>query len=183
MVTSVIKFFSIGTLLVYIFFAVLTIVIIFKLQTNKKFKKYFVFLRNNALSFAFLVALGAMFGSLFFSEVAHFEPCTLCWWQRVFLYPQVIILGIAFWKKDRQARLYTILLSLIGASIAGYQYIITALAPVSPLGICSATGPSCLTNYFTEFGFITSPFMSFTAFVLIAVLAFVWKTDDKSNNS
>jgi disulfide bond formation protein DsbB len=177
MVNLAIKFFSIGTLLVYVFFALLSIFFIFKLQTNKKFEKYYILLQKHALFFAFLVALGAMFGSLFFSEIAHFEPCTLCWWQRVFLYPQVIILGVAFWNKDRQARLYTVPLSLIGACIAGYQYIITALAPVSPLGICSAAGPSCLTNYFTEFGFITSPFMSFTAFVFILVLVFSWKAD------
>ena len=177
MIQSVIKILSIGTLVAHIFLVALALFFIFQLHKNEKFKKYFIILQNQTMLFAFLVSLTAASGSLFFSEIARFEPCSLCWWQRIFLYPQVIILGIAFWKKDYGARFYVISLSLIGAVIAGYQYIITEFILTSPQSICSAAGPSCLTNYFTQFGYITSPLMSFTAFILIIFLAVIWKKD------
>lgn len=57
------------------------------------------FLAKNAFLFSFLIVASASLGSLFYSEIIGFEPCKLCWYQRVFMYPQVIIFGIALWKK------------------------------------------------------------------------------------
>jgi disulfide bond formation protein DsbB len=181
-VPKIIWLFSAATLAGHLFIVCLLIIYIFGLHKKEQLKKYFDVLQNKAIFFAFFIALAATLGSLFFSEIANFQPCTLCWWQRVFLYPQVLILAHAFLWRDYNARRSIIPLSLIGAAIAGYQYVITIFAPTSPLGLCSATGPSCLTNYFTEFGYITSPLMSFTAFTLIIILALIWKADDKTNN-
>src|SRR3989344_7919790 len=58
------------------------------------------FLHQNGLLLAFLVALSSVFGSLFYSQIAGFAPCELCWFQRVFMYPQVLLLGFALVKKD-----------------------------------------------------------------------------------
>ena len=182
LVPKIILVLSTATLASHLFIVLLIVVYIFGFNKKEPVKKYFEGFQKNAMLLAFVVALGATAGSLFFSEFADFQPCGLCWWQRVLLYPQGIIFGIAFWRKDYGARFYLISLSLIGAGIAGYQYISTLLAPVSPLGICSTGGPSCLTNYFTEFGYITSPLMSLTAFALIMVLSLIWKTDNQANN-
>ena len=67
---------------------------------------------------AFVVALLATVGSLYFSEVAHFEPCLLCWYQRIAMYPLVVILGLAAWRDDVGAWIYATALAAIGAVIA-----------------------------------------------------------------
>src|SRR3989344_3514860 len=79
------------------------------------------FLRSQSLFLAFMIALGATLGSLFYSEVAGFVPCSLCWWQRLFLYPQVLILGFGLWKKDSRVWNCVLGLSVIGALIAVYN--------------------------------------------------------------
>ncbi|KPC98964.1 Disulfide bond formation protein C [Geobacillus sp. BCO2] len=67
-------------------------------------------------------SLIATLGSLYFSEVLGFIPCDLCWFQRIFMYPQVIILGIAIVRKDAAAARYSFTLSLIGGGISLYHY-------------------------------------------------------------
>ena len=119
---------------------------------------------------AFLVSLGATVGSLFLSEIAQFEPCKLCWFQRIFMYPQVFLLGIALWKKDLGIYTYSIALSAIGAIIAGYHYLLQiGVAPALP---CSAVGYSadCSQRFILQFGYITIPLMAFSAFLLILLL-------------
>ena len=126
----------------------------------------------HALWWAFLVALGATLGRLFYSEIAGYEPCKLCWFQRIFLYPQTILLGIALWKKDPGIARYIFALSVIGAVIAGYHYLLQiGVAPELP---CAAVGysVSCSQRFVLQFGYITIPLMAFTAFLLNAILAF-----------
>jgi disulfide bond formation protein DsbB len=136
------------------------------------FQRLIAFIRSHALPIAFIFALTATSGSLFFSEIAHYEPCELCWFQRIFMYPQVILLGIALWKKDTRIYRYIIPLCLIGGSISAYHYTISTLAKAAATGVCSATGPSCVVEYFTQYGYITLPMMALTAFFFIAVMAF-----------
>ena len=129
------------------------------------FKKYLV---PNAL----VVPVIATLGSLFFSEVAHYTPCVLCWYQRILMYPLVLILGIAYLKKDRAwAPLYAIGLSIIGALIAAYHYLLQVKA-VSALVPCSnsALAVDCAQKVFMQFGYITIPMMALSAFLLIIVL-------------
>ena len=135
-------------------------------------------LAQKALWFAFLVALIATSGSLFYSEVAGFEPCKLCWFQRIFMYPQVLLLGMAIWKKDRHIADYGILLAVLGALVAGYHYLLQlGIAPNLP---CSAVGysVSCSQVFVMNFGYITIPLMSFTAFLLIVIA--LWKSRIKN---
>src|SRR6185437_5155517 len=78
----------------------LFIILITPLKRRGAGKKIAEFFGERALLLSFIVALASVGGSLFFSDVAGFQPCLLCWWQRIFLYPQAVILLIALIKKD-----------------------------------------------------------------------------------
>jgi disulfide bond formation protein DsbB len=128
------------------------------------------FFKKYALQCALIISLTAMLGSLYFSEIAGFEPCKLCWLQRIFMYPLVILLIVAIRKKAKDVGQYILPLSIIGLIIAGYHYYIQ----ISPVQIipCSVSGyaASCTERFTTSFGFITIPWMAVTAFVLISLV-------------
>ena len=127
------------------------------------------FIGKNSLQFSLVVATIATTGSLFFSEIAKYEPCKLCWIQRIFMYPLVLLLGIASWKNDRGIADYVLPLSVIGAGFAGYHYALQ-VNPNLPAP-CSAVGysVSCAERFVTSFGYITIPMMSLTAFLMITL--------------
>jgi disulfide bond formation protein DsbB len=158
-----------------LFFSVLTVIaqaaILFVLSGFLFKKRIFAdFFERNSLLFAFIIAFIATAGSLFYSEVLGYEPCELCWFQRIFMYPQVLLLGWALVKKEKHIGAYSILLSIFGAVIAGYNYLlqIGAASSVS----CDIAGYSvdCSEYFAMNFGYITLPLMSFTAFILIITL-------------
>lgn len=135
------------------------------------YKSVTEWVRNHALLLMFVVALIATSGSLFFSEVALFAPCKDCWFQRIFMYPQVILLGIALWKKDRNVVWYILALSLIGGGLSIDHYHEqweAMLQPENPDAIapCDLSGISCSATYLFELGYITIPLMAGTAFLL-----------------
>jgi len=107
----------------------------------------------------------SMMGSLYFSEVANYLPCTLCWYQRIAMYSLAVVLTIAAVRRDRGIRVYAIPLAAIGAAIALYHWLLERF-PDLDAGVCSATVP-CEFVWFEQFGFITLPFMALTAFVSI----------------
>jgi len=88
-----------------------------------------------ALAGAWMVALLAMTGSLYFSEVAHYTPCLLCWYQRIAMYPLVLVLGIAAWRRDLGIRLYAIPLAAVGSVISAYHYLLEWF-PALDTGAC-----------------------------------------------
>jgi disulfide bond formation protein DsbB len=124
-----------------------------------------------ALALAFVVAALAMGGSLYFSEVAHFEPCRLCWFQRIAMYPLALILAIAAWRRDTGVRWYVIPIATIGAFIAVYHYTVEWV-PWLDSGVCPATTP-CSIIWFRELGFVTLPYLALSAFLLIIALVAV----------
>jgi disulfide bond formation protein DsbB len=121
-----------------------------------------------ALWLAFLVALTATAGSLYLSEVAGFIPCTLCWYQRIAMYPLVLVLGIAAWRGDGGIRSYVVPVAGIGALIAAYHVALQRL-PGLPSGSCSLDVP-CTAIYVERFGFVTIPVMALVAFLAILAL-------------
>jgi Disulfide bond formation protein DsbB len=125
-------------------------------------------LGSAALLAAFVVAALATIGSLYFSEVAHFEPCRLCWYQRIAMYPLVVILGISAWRRDPGVRRYAAPVAVIGALIATYHYALEWL-PWLDSGACSASTP-CTIIWFREFGFVSLPYLALSAFLLIVAL-------------
>jgi len=121
---------------------------------------------------AFLVAATCMLGSLYFSEVAHFIPCRLCWFQRIAMYPLAAVLLVGAIRRDAGVRWYVLPLAAIGAGIAGYHYLIE-WRPELDTGACELSGPSCTAVWFREFGFISLALMSLVGFVTILTLVFL----------
>ncbi len=121
-----------------------------------------------ALTLAFAVAAVAMAGSLYFSEVAHFTPCRLCWYQRIAVYPLVPLLAVAWWRRDRGVRPYALALVALGLPVSLYHSVIERL-PSLEGGACDPTNP-CSIIWVERFGYLTIPTMALTAFTLIAVL-------------
>jgi disulfide bond formation protein DsbB len=125
----------------------------------------------NALVLASVVAVLATAGSLYFSEVAHFEPCRLCWYQRIAMYPLVVVLGVAAWRRDRGAVATARILALIGVIVSGFHVALERF-PALDTGSCG-TGPACSVIWFQIYGFVTLPFLALSAFLLIlAMLSF-----------
>jgi disulfide bond formation protein DsbB len=124
------------------------------------------------LRIAFLVAFVAS-GMTIYYESLGFAPCPLCWWQRVELYPQVILLGMAVWREcyRRAAIDFSIATSIIGAGIALYHHALQML-PGSGLP-CPATGVSCAQRIFFEFGYVTYPLMAFSVFAFLIVVMLI----------
>lgn len=128
---------------------------------------------RHTLLLGFLISLAAILGSLFYSEVVGYPPCVLCWWQRVFLYPQVVLFGIALWKKDLGVFKYSAALSGIAGLIALYHsYVYWGGESLLP---CTALGGACSKIYVMAFGYITIPSMSLTVALYFLLLYWINK--------
>lgn len=136
----------------------------------KKNSKLFYFFKENSFWLALVVTLTATLGSIFYFEISGISPCILCWYQRILMYPQVILFGIALWKNEKVIVDYILILSILGAVIAFYHYSLQFnIFKESPCTI-NQFGPSCSEKYIVGFGYITIPFLSFLAFCLIFIL-------------
>jgi disulfide bond formation protein DsbB len=124
------------------------------------------FMGRYRTAFAFLVSFVAIAGSLFFSEIAKFPPCVLCWWQRILMYPQTVILVTAIARDEYVVAPYLKVLNGIGFLAASYHYLMQRL-PANTIGSCEIGGAvSCTKQYSLEFGYITIPLMAASAFLL-----------------
>lgn len=135
----------------------------FRQRTNKLIN----FVTSHTFPLAFLVALTATGGSLYYSQIAHFTPCELCWLQRIFMYPQIILLGLAWWKKENHIIDYSLAMLVVGTLISLYHNYIYYFTHVA--AICSLTS-SCTQIYVTGFHYITIPLMALTSFIIIGLL-------------
>lgn len=121
------------------------------------------------LFFAWFVSIIATVGSLFFSEVLHFIPCDLCWYQRIFMYPLPILLGIAAYKQDFNVITYILPLPIIGSVISIYHYCIQQFPSFAAARPCK-NGVPCSGDYLNYFGgLVTIPFLALIASLLIIV--------------
>lgn len=124
--------------------------------------------RPSAIGFAWVVAAVATAGSLYYSEVAHFVPCTLCWYQRIAMYPMVLLLGIAWLRCDARIRVYALPLALAGAVISIYHYQLERFP--SQASVSCDVGAPCTLVWVWKLHYISIPFMALSAFALIAML-------------
>jgi disulfide bond formation protein DsbB len=133
-------------------------------------------LLGGELWIAWAIALTATLGSLYFSEIAHFEPCRLCWFQRICMYPLAIVLfGMALRRDARNALLYALPLPILGAAVSLYhEYIV--YNPQAETAACKQ-GVSCTVRWIEKFGYVQIPTLALTAFLAIgALLAFAgWR--------
>ncbi len=137
-----------------------------------------MFLKSkNLVYLAWIQALIATLGSLYFSEIRHFNPCTLCWYQRILMYPLVIIIAVGILRNDKKLYQYVLPLSALGSLIAFYQVLLQNKFLPEAIAPC-ALGTSCLTKYTGYFGFITIPVMSLAAFIVITACMLVLKNND-----
>lgn len=123
-------------------------------------------LKKNVLFIAWIQAIAAMAGSLFFSEILLFPPCVLCWYQRICMYPLVSILAVGIITKDKNIIWYALPLSIIGLVISIFHNLLYYKIIPDDLAPCSS-GVSCTTTFIEYFGFITIPFLSMIAFLII----------------
>jgi disulfide bond formation protein DsbB len=141
---------------------------------NKKIERLKIFLQKYGAYLAFLVALTAMLGSLYFSEVAGFVPCTFCWYQRILMYPLTIITLVGIIEQDEFLFNYVLPLSIIGIGFSSYHYLLQL--GIFGLSNGCTIGIPCNLRYVNYFGFITIPFMALTAFILITLIMLGFKT-------
>ncbi|WP_457631507.1 disulfide oxidoreductase [Oceanithermus sp.] len=123
------------------------------------------------IAFAWLVAIVATSGSLYYSQIRHFTPCELCWYQRIFMYPLVLILGIATFYGDARVRRYALPMALVGGSISALHYAEQKIPGFHPTA-CAATPIPCNVAFVNYYGFITIALMALTAFTLISIALF-----------
>ncbi len=128
------------------------------------------FMGEHSLILGLLVSLSAIIGSLFYSEIMGFEACSLCWWQRVFLYPTVFIFATAAWYKERLFYRYVVPPIILASIIAIYQSYVYLGG--SSLLTCTSAEGACAKIYVMAFGYITIPVMSLT--VSLYILLFAW---------
>lgn len=161
---------------------ILVVVVLIQLLRGKTQSKLMAFIAKHGVLLAAGVALAAMLGSLSYSDIVGYEPCKLCWWQRIFMYPQVFLLGIAAYKKSVHRHVmsyYGIIFSVIGAVIALAHYLLQrGIIDFS----CEAVGysVSCAKVFTMNLGYITIPLMAFTAFIMMFVCLLVYRNANTS---
>jgi disulfide bond formation protein DsbB len=123
-------------------------------------------LEGYELWLAFVVSAIATGGSLFFSEIAHFVPCELCWFQRICMYPLSIATLLAALANDRRAARYLLPLPLVGAGVSVYHLLVEN-GVVHQAQACLISAPGgCATKWINEFGYMTIPTLALTGFAL-----------------
>lgn len=133
-------------------------------------------LTKNSIYIAWVIALASTLGSLYFSEILGYAPCLLCWYQRIFMYPLVLILAVGLLIRDRRVSLYALPISLIGLGIAFYHNLLQWQIIPENLAPCTL-GVSCVNNLVLALNFITIPLLSLVAFILISVLMFIHRSE------
>lgn len=114
---------------------------------------------------AFGTALVATLGSLYYSEIVGFVPCTLCWYQRILMYPITILALVGILARDNHLWRYVLPLSVTGMGLSTYHYLIQQ-GVIAHSSVCSV-GVPCGLRYVNYLGFVTIPLMALTAFVII----------------
>lgn len=115
---------------------------------------------------AWAASLAALLGSLYFSEIAHFPPCTLCWYQRIALYPLVFLIPVGIIRKDANLPYYILAITIPGAVVSLYHNLLYYNILPEAAAPC-AIGVSCTTKFIEYFGFVTIPLMALVIFAVI----------------
>ncbi len=123
---------------------------------------------------AWVQSILATSGSLYYSEIKHYTPCILCWYQRIFMYPLVLLLAIGILRKDKKIYSYILPMSVIGWFLALYHALLQNGVLPESIAPC-ILGASCTTKHVGYFGFITIPVMSLTAFSVIIISMYLYK--------
>ncbi|HWT01973.1 MAG TPA: disulfide bond formation protein B [Pyrinomonadaceae bacterium] len=125
---------------------------------------------------AWVITLLATVGSLFFSEVMGLPPCVLCWYQRVAMYPLVLIIATGIVRRDARMRAYALPLCLAGLAVAVYHNLLYYGVIPESLTPCSE-GASCSERQIEWLGFVTIPLMGLASFVVVALCLLFYRPE------
>jgi len=165
-----IKIISSGSVLITVF-----VLSFFFLFITKSADSYIKFFKKYGLYLIFAFSFIATSGSFLMSAFFELPPCVLCWYQRMFMYPIFFVSGFAIYKKDyKNGSLYSFMLATVGLFVALYHYLlqISESFKNSPLFCSPNSTIDCSVPEFVEYGFITTPFISLSIFVLIIISAY-----------
>ena len=129
-------------------------------------------LNRNSLYIALVAAWIAMCGSLYFSEVAGYVPCLLCWYQRILMYPLALLTAIGLLRRDWNLPYYVLPFSLLGIGVSSYHYLLEKTDIFDGAAVCRS-GVSCTTQWINWFGFVTIPFLALVAFIVITIMSII----------
>lgn len=180
-VTGVSRLLVIGTLITHV---LLLVGLVVSLSSPKKKRQDIVKeIATHAPTLAWIIALGATLGSLFYSNIAGFEPCLLCWWQRALLYPLAVIYTLAYIQRKHTILPYGLILTIPGIILSLYHcYIEWGGTPLIPCDALSGAA-TCARRYVFEFGYISIPMMALTTFVILTIVlvSYAYQTRRKAN--
>jgi len=150
---------------------IVCVIALFFLFFSKKKNIFLDFINKHFLVLGFLMSLSA-WSVLIYSEIIHFLPCVLCWWQRVFFFPLAPMFAVALWDKDRKVIRYALPLLIAGFAVSVYQNFFYYFGETSDKP-CDATGVSCYQHLVSVFGgYISIPMLALTGFfVMLTLLA------------
>jgi len=134
-------------------------------------------IKDHIIYLAWITAVIAMSTSLYFHFIQHFEACELCWFQRILLYPLVIILTVGIWKKDRNLAFYVLPFSILGIVLSIYHYMIQQ----NFINVSEIACNLCHTMYLSLFNFVTIPFLSLISFVIITIATVFYHKNLRTN--
>lgn len=129
------------------------------------------FVRDHAALFGLVISAGATLGSLALSEAFDQVPCELCWYQRIFMYPLPVLIGIAMIRNARDARFGVIALAAIGSAVSVWHLVVQW---VPGTGSCDVSNP-CSSRILDFLGFVSTPAMALTAFIATAISVQLWR--------
>lgn len=167
--------YGIGILAV-VFISIVTLLALAFFRKENNF--WLSYVKNNALNLYLTLLVIAGVGSLYYSEFADFTPCKLCWWQRVFIFPQIVLILIAKFKRQGLSTMEDVWhyltwmtgLALFVSTVHNYVYYFGKENSVT----CDAAA-SCKAYYVYEFGFVTIPFMAFGLLISLLTIILVRK--------
>ena len=135
-------------------------------------------LERYGLFIALAAAWIAMLGSLYFSEVAGYLPCRLCWYQRILMYPLTAIIAVGILRRDINLPFYILPFSVVGIGVSTYHYLIQKTTLLGA-GVCQE-GIPCNTIWINWLGFVTIPLLALTAFMIITVMTLISMQTDET---
>ncbi|BAS26853.1 disulfide oxidoreductase [Limnochorda pilosa] len=138
-------------------------------------------LERHGLTLAWLIALVATAGSIYASEVRQFLPCTLCWVERIFMFPLVLILGLASLRRDRGVVDYVLPLTVLGGLTSLYHFLLQKVPALESDAFCAA-GVPCSVQYVNWLGFVTLPFLAWVAFTAMTLLLVACRRAERQND-
>jgi disulfide bond formation protein DsbB len=134
-------------------------------------KKINYILLNHGIYLAWIIAIIATCSSLYLSEVLNYLPCKLCWYQRICMYPLVLLLGISVLTKDKSIFKYALPLSILGGCLSVYHYCLQRFPALENTAPCRGAGEvPCNVDYLNWYGFITIPLLALISFIIITFL-------------